>query len=90
MDHRNRWLQYALKADTAYHYGIVGYKSVYNIKHKEKPILGRMKCTNCIGYWNIRELKSWKQLMNGEKCYCGWCSSEMFVESKMLNVGQPI
>lgn len=77
MHHGDKWLQYAHMADSVYGYGIVGYKTFYDIRHTEKPVLGRMECMNCIGYWDVREPKSWKQIKNGEKYYCGWCGCEM-------------
>ena len=77
MNHGDKWLQYAHMADLAYGYGIVGYKTIYDIKHTDKTVLGRMECMNCIGYWDVREPKFWKQIKNGVKCYCGWCGSEM-------------
>lgn len=85
MNHNNKWLQYAQLVDSEYNYGIVGYKTTYDIKHKNKPILGRMECPNCIGYWDIREMKSWKQIKEGTKCYCGWCGREMKLKQKMPN-----
>lgn len=74
--HTEKWMEYAKKVEDVYGYKIICQKTNYDIRHSDKIVLHRMKCSKCIGYWDVREPKSWKRIQMGEKCYCGLCGSE--------------
>lgn len=74
--HTGKWMEYAKKVRNVYGYDIFSHKTTYDLRHRDKPVLHRMKCPKCIGYWDVKEQRAWKMIQVGEKCYCGLCRCE--------------
>lgn len=73
--HTGKWIEYAKKIDATYGYEIVAYKTDFDLKNKHIPVIHRLRCPECEGYWNIRKKCDWKKIQNGAKYTCVWCGS---------------
>lgn len=81
LHHSKRWYEYAKLVQSAYGYNLIEFKTIYDIKHKKKAVLGKMLCTNCPSYWYVREKKPWNLIQSGLKCYCQFCGGEMKIDA---------
>lgn len=73
--HTGQWIEYAKKVDAAYGYEIAAYKTDFDLKNKHMPVIHRLRCPKCAGYWNIRKECDWERVQNGEKGICMWCGN---------------
>lgn len=73
IEHSKLWVQYALKIDNEYGYGVSIFKTSYEFLHHELPVLHRMVCKNCSGICEIRDPADWERFQNGVKFHCSWC-----------------
>lgn len=78
--HRKTWVKYALMIDKAYGHEVAFYKSEYDIKNHDLPILHQMVCPNCKGKFGIKDKEIWERIQHGGGAYCGWCGNEMEIE----------
>lgn len=78
--HTGKWSEYAKRADDVYGYGIMAYKTDYDIRNTHRPVLHRLRCPKCGGYWNIRKQCDWEKIENGAKGTCVWCGTSYEVE----------
>lgn len=72
IEHNQKWVNLARKADDIYGYSIAEYKEPFDIKHPEAPILHKLAC-NCGGSWKIREAGRWEEILADEPMRCPWC-----------------
>ena len=56
-------------------YGSATYKTDFDLKNKHMPVIHRLRCSRCGGYWNIRKECDWKRVQKGEKGICVWCGN---------------
>lgn len=82
--HGKRWVNYALKMDAKYHYGIALFKSRYDIVNSESPVIHKIVCPNCGGGWEIKDISDWNHVQNittgGKHLLCVWCNHQMKIE----------
>ncbi len=74
IEHNQKWVNLARKADDIYGYSIAEYKEPFDIKHPEAPILHKLAC-NCGGSWKrIRKLEDGKKILVDEpvKVFMVW------------------
>ncbi len=76
INHNRNWIDVAKKVDEKYGYGIMGYQSDYDILHKNAPILNKLICPHCGGYWNVKNPSTDQRIKEGEKFLCPWCNTE--------------
>ena len=71
-EHTGKWIEYAKKVDDVYGYEISAYKTDFDLKNKHMPVIHRLRCPKCGGYWNIRKECDWERVQNGKKAFvCG-------------------
>lgn len=68
-NHKEEWLNYAHKAESAYNYGLFKGHDINTLFHKELPVVSQFKCLKCGLTFDCRD--------DSEEVNCSWCNNPM-------------